>query len=93
MQRFLLTLGFLLWFASSALALPSYCTLTGTVLSPDGTACAGCKITITTAVLDALDRLLLEFTPARCAHVGFTLVARPSDSLALADSLSITITP
>jgi P2-related tail formation protein len=51
------------------------------------------EITITTAVLDALDRLLLEFTPARCAHIGFSLVARPSETLALADSLSITITP
>lgn len=51
------------------------------------------EITITTAVLDALDRLLLEFTPARCAHVGFTLAARPSDTLGLADNLVITITP
>lgn len=50
-------------------------------------------VAMTDALLAAMDRMLLEFAPARCAHIGFTARVRMDDELGLTDELTIIETP
>lgn len=50
-------------------------------------------VTINEALLEAMDRILLEFAPARCNHIGFTLVVPMADTVGVSDSLSVIFVP
>ena len=50
-------------------------------------------VTINAALLEAMDRPLLEFAPARCNHLDFQLIAPQAEIIRASDVLVVTFVP